>query len=82
MPCAAQLADGVSSVDRTLPEKNGWDALDLQIDDLWESLCRFWMKAASRSGGTCARYRTSQNASVGGPEDDSGARGSRTEASA
>ena len=38
MPCAAQLADGVSRGDRTLPEKNGWNVLDLQIDDLWESL--------------------------------------------
>ena len=38
MPSAAQLADGVSRGDRTLPEKNGWDELDLQIDDLWELL--------------------------------------------
>ena len=35
VPSAAQLADGVSRGDRTLPEKNGWDELDLQIDDLW-----------------------------------------------
>ena len=38
VPSAAQLADGVSRGDRTLPEKNGWDELDLQIDDLWELL--------------------------------------------
>ena len=36
VPSAAQLADGVSRVDRTLPEKNGRDELDLQIDDLYE----------------------------------------------
>ena len=30
----AQSADGVSKGDRTLTEKNGWDELDLQIDDL------------------------------------------------
>ena len=34
VPSAAQLADGVSRGDRTLTEKNGWDELDLQIDDL------------------------------------------------
>ena len=38
VPSAAQLADGVSRGDRTLPEKNGWNELDLQIDDLWELL--------------------------------------------
>ena len=38
VPSAAQLADGVSRRDRTLPEKNGWDKLDLQIDDLYELL--------------------------------------------
>ena len=31
---AAQSADGVSKGYRTLTEKNGWDELDLQIDDL------------------------------------------------
>ena len=35
MPSAAQSADGVSRRDRTLPEKNSWDKLDLQIDDLY-----------------------------------------------
>ena len=34
VPSTAQLADGVSKSDRTLTEKNGWDELDLQIDDL------------------------------------------------
>ena len=38
VPSAAQLADGVSRRDRTLPEKNGWDKFDLQIDDLYEWL--------------------------------------------
>ena len=38
MPSAAQLADGVSRGDRKLPEKNGCNELDLQIDDLWELL--------------------------------------------
>ena len=38
VPSAAQLAYGVSRGDRTLPEKNGWNVLDLQIDDLWELL--------------------------------------------
>ena len=38
VPSAAQLADGVSRRDRTLPEKNSWDKLDLQIDDLYELL--------------------------------------------
>ena len=38
MPSAAQSADGVSRRDRTLPKKNGWDELDLQIDDLYELL--------------------------------------------
>ena len=38
VPSAAQLADGVSRRDRKLPKKNGWDKLDLQIDDLYELL--------------------------------------------
>ena len=38
VPSAAQSADGVSRRDRTLPKKNGWDKLDLQIDDLYELL--------------------------------------------
>ena len=36
VPSAAQSADRVSRRDRTLPKKNGWDELDLQIDDLYE----------------------------------------------
>ena len=38
VPSAAQLAGGVSRGDSTWPEKNGWDELDLQIDDPWELL--------------------------------------------
>ena len=33
VPSAAQLADGVSRKNRTLPKKNGWGKLDLQIDE-------------------------------------------------
>ena len=36
VPSTAQLADRVSRGDHTLPEKNGWNVLDLQIDDFWE----------------------------------------------
>ena len=57
-------------------------SIDLQIDDLWELLLQILDEGGMHGGGTCARYRTSQDASVGGPEDDSGARGSRTAASA
>ena len=45
VPIATKLADGVSRGDSTWPEKNGWDELDLQIDDPWELLLQILKNA-------------------------------------
>ena len=82
MPSAAQLADGVGTCVRTLPEKDGENELDLQIDVLWKLLLQILNE------GDIAQWRhlrASQDITEQerwGPEDDSGARGSRTGASA
>ena len=42
----------ISRGDSTLPEKNGWDELDLQIDDPWELLLQILKNSVSHNGGT------------------------------
>ena len=82
VPSATQLADGVSRGDRTLPERNGWTELNLQIDDLWELLLQILDEGGIAQWRHLRALQDITNTSVGGLEDDSGARGSRPAASA
>ena len=68
------VGDTVGKGYRTLTNKNCRDELDLQIDDLQNTVADLGRRD-THSGGTCARYRTSQTRAsevwrmTVGPED-------------